>query len=79
MLCFQSSKKAGAAGLHGLNLGLGPGKPLEALGKLRAVKVHALACFDGAERGPRAVSDEAVGRVCCRGVEGAVLLSLLAV
>lgn len=66
-------KQARAAGLNGLNLGLGPGQTAEACGKLGAIEELALLGLDGAQ-GSTGVT--ANGAVEGGATEGTVLLSL---
>jgi hypothetical protein len=70
-------KLAGTTRLNRVNLGLGPRHALEAGGQLRAVEEEAVAGLDRSERGAWGAADP--GRVVAGLVEGAVLLSLLAV
>jgi hypothetical protein len=44
--CECSCAKTCAARLNGLDLGLGPGQPLEALGELGAIEERALSGFN---------------------------------
>ena len=75
-MLYHLCEHAGAAGLDGLDLGLRPGHPLEACGKLGTVEVKALACLNGAEGRTGSASDAGVVAGL---VQRAVLLCLLAV
>ena len=77
-LCRCLHVKACTAGLNGLNLGLGPGQALEALGKLGAIEEGALSGFNRAKRRAWRRSDVASRVLRCL-VQRSVLLSLLAI
>ena len=72
--CECSCAKTCAARLNGLDLGLGPGQPLEALGELGAIEVVALGSLNWAEGAAGNTAN-----VAARLVQRAVLLGLLAV
>lgn len=78
MLCaLHSREEAGTAGLDGLDLSRAPPQAAEAGRKLAAVEDLALARLDGAEGRAGLAANGAAGKGAL--VEGAVLLSLLAV
>jgi hypothetical protein len=75
----RSSELAGATRLKQIHLGLREGQLLEARGQLGAVEEQALACLNGTEVLARRTTDVTANQGAGSGVQGTVLLCLLAV